>query len=123
MHSKFLRDGESTVSAQTYTKRSQALVTLINQGIQSDTFVDLDNSAKTLLGFLVSGLIALASVDDTTAKRFGTVGAAAQKTLKKILTVMPAANFVQTIPSMLESEDLDVCQIMYPHLMILSVLL
>ena len=119
----FLRDGESTVSAQAYMKRSQALVTLIHQAIQSDTFVDLDNSARKLLGSLVSGLITLASVNDTTANRFGTVSAATQKTLKKILTVMPAAGFVQTIPSMLESEDLDVCQIMYPRLMILSVFL
>jgi len=104
-------------------KRSQALITLIGQGIQPDTFVHLDNSAKTLLGSLVSGLIALASVDDTTANKSGTVGATAQKTLGKVLTLMPAADFVQTVPSLLSSENLNVCQIMYPRLTTLSVLL
>lgn len=97
-------------------------MTLIDQGIQSNTFVHLENSAKMLLGFLVSGLITLASVDNTMANRPGTVGAAAQKTLRKILTTMSAADFVQTIPSMLESENLDVCQIMYPQSMTLIVL-
>ncbi|KXN83997.1 U3 small nucleolar RNA-associated protein 10 [Leucoagaricus sp. SymC.cos] len=98
-------DGELTVSASTCVKRAQALVTLIDQGIQPNTLTNLDEAGKKLLGSLVSGLIVLASVSDqTSGVKFSGLATAAHKALNKVLSAMPAPDFVQVILFMLDSE-------------------
>ncbi|KAJ3564821.1 hypothetical protein NP233_g8044 [Leucocoprinus birnbaumii] len=102
-------DGESTGSANTYVKRSQALITLIGQGIQPDTLMQLGQHEKELSGSLVTGLIMLASTADTSSgTKYGALAAAAQKSLSKVLSAMPALDFVQAVLFMLRSDNTNV---------------
>lgn len=69
-------------------------------------FVDLDQNGKELLGSLVSGLIELTTIDNCSpgAKSSG-LATAAQKTLSKVLTAIPAFHFVHATLFMLGSEN------------------
>lgn len=101
-----VRDGEAAVPTGTYAKRAQTLTALIGQVIQSNTLANLSQATKQLLNILVSDLIKLATIDDAASgTKSSGVALAAQKTLGKILSAMPAKDFMNSIEFMLTSDS------------------
>ncbi|EKM74924.1 hypothetical protein AGABI1DRAFT_123475 [Agaricus bisporus var. burnettii JB137-S8] len=99
-------DGEAAVPTGTYAKRAQTLTALIGQVIQSNTLANLSQATKQLLNILVSDLIKLATIEDAASgTKSSGVALAAQKTLGKILSAMPAKDFMNSIEFMLTSDS------------------
>ena len=100
-HLLFCSDNDPVAASLAHRRRAQALLVLVGLSFDSP----LNNAEHIALDAVVSKLMALSTHPQHHEDKTLDLAVAAQRTLSRLLLVMPAMSFLKAIASILKSDD------------------